>query len=122
MSDGLDPEIAALLSQSDSGASAGNTAGDTTDSVSFDSPSSTDSTGFSASVFSGFASTGFSASVFSGFAYTGFSAAEFTMLPAAAMPAAAAVPAAAPTAAAVTASAVAAPAPTFIAALLFISV
>lgn len=49
MSDGLDPEIAALLSQSDSGASAGNTAEDTTDSVSFDSPSSTDSTGFSAS-------------------------------------------------------------------------
>ena len=49
MSDGLDPEIAALLSQSDSGASAGNTAGDTTDSVSFDSPSSTGSTGFSAS-------------------------------------------------------------------------
>lgn len=49
MSDGLDPEIAALLSQSDSGASAGNTAEDTTDSVSFDSPSSTGSTGFSAS-------------------------------------------------------------------------
>ena len=49
MSDGLDPEIAALLSQSDSGASASNTAEDTTDSVSFDSPSSTGSTGFSAS-------------------------------------------------------------------------
>ena len=52
MSDGLDPEIAALLSQSDSGAAADDTAVETTNAFSFDSPSSSSSASSSPS-FSG---------------------------------------------------------------------
>ena len=52
MSDGLDPEIAALLSQSDSGAAADDTAVESTNAFSFGSPSSSSSASSSSS-FSG---------------------------------------------------------------------
>ncbi len=50
MSDGLDPEIAALLSQSDSGAAADDTAVESTNAFSFGSPSSSSSASSSSSV------------------------------------------------------------------------